>query len=80
MSGTLAGSLAGSVDVRREETEWRFTPQQAWIPGEYRIVIHTTLEDLAGNHINRAFDVDTFDPITRKVERETVSLPLRIRR
>ena len=48
--------------------------------GEYRIVIHTTLEDLAGNHINRPFDVDTFDPITRKVERETVSLPLRIRR
>jgi hypothetical protein len=73
-------NLAGSVKVGGEETEWRFTPQQPWIQGEYRIVIHTTLEDLAGNHINRAFDVDTFDPITRKVERETVSLPLRIRR
>jgi hypothetical protein len=77
---SVTGSLAGSVDVQHEETEWRFTPQQPWIQGEYSIVIHTTLEDLAGNHINRAFDVDTFDPITRKVERETVSLPLRIRR
>lgn len=74
------GGMPGSVNVQRGETEWRFTPQQPWVQGEYKIVIHTVLEDLAGNHINRAFDVDTFDPITRKVERETVSLPLRIRR
>jgi hypothetical protein len=42
-------------------------------------VIHTDLEDLAGNHILRAFDVDTFDPITPRLAAETMTLPLRIR-
>jgi hypothetical protein len=42
-------------------------------------VIRTDLEDLAGNHILRAFDVDVFDPITPKLTAETMTLPLRIR-
>jgi hypothetical protein len=71
--------VAGKVSVGRDETEWRFTPDTPWRPGAYTIVIRTTLEDLAGNHINRAFDVDTFDPITRNVVADTVTLPLRIR-
>ena len=65
--------------MARDETEWRFTPDRPWSAGSYAIVIRTTLEDLAGNHINRAFDVDTFDPITRTVATDTVTLPLRIR-
>ena len=71
--------VAGKVSVARDETEWRFTPDRPWRAGNYTIVIRTTLEDLAGNHINRAFDVDTFDPITRTVATDTVTLPLRIR-
>jgi hypothetical protein len=71
--------VAGKVSVDRDETEWRFTPDAPWHAGAYAIVIRTTLEDLAGNHINRAFDVDTFDPITRTVATETVTLPLRIK-
>ena len=54
-------------------------PTSPGIAGAYAIVVRTTLEDLAGNHINRAFDVDTFDPITRTVATETVTLPMRIR-
>ena len=72
-------NVAGTVEVGAGETEWRFTPRQPWPRGDYKMVIRTTLEDLAGNHILRAFDVDTFDPITRKVTAETVSLPLHIR-
>ena len=75
---TVAG-VTGSVAVSKGETEWRFTPDRPWTAGEYKIVIRTTLEDLAGNHILRAFDVDVFDPITPKVAAETVSLTLRIR-
>ena len=71
--------VAGKVSVERDETRWRFTPDRPWAAGTYAIVIRTTLEDLAGNHINRPFDVDTFDPITRTVSTETVTLPLRIR-
>jgi hypothetical protein len=71
--------VSGTVSVDRDETEWRFTPGRPWRAGTYSIVIRTTLEDLAGNHINRAFDVDTFDPITRTVETDTVSLTVRIK-
>ena len=72
-------AVTGKVSVERDETQWRFTPDHPWPAGTYTIVIRTTLEDLAGNHINRPFDVDTFDPITRTVATETVTLPLRIR-
>jgi hypothetical protein len=71
--------VTGTIAVGRGETEWRFTPDRPWRSGSYKIVVRTTLEDLAGNHILRAFDVDTFDPVTRKVVAETVMLPLRIR-
>lgn len=74
------GAVAGTVTVEREETEWRFTPTQPWKSGDYRLIVATTLEDLAGNHIGRAFDVDTFDPITKSLPRDTVSLPFRIGR
>jgi hypothetical protein len=73
------GRIAGSVAVVRDETEWRFTPQQPWVVGDYQIVIQTTLEDLAGNHVGRAFDVDTFERVTRSLPKETTSLPFRIR-
>jgi len=68
------GPVTGSIDVQRNETLWRFTPRQAWKAGDYRVIVQTTLEDLAGNHIGRAFDVDTFDPITKSLPRETGSL------
>jgi len=74
----IAG-VTGSVAVGRGETEWRFTPDQPWKAGDHKIVIRTDLEDLAGNHILRAFDVDVFDPITPILTAETITLPLRIR-
>jgi hypothetical protein len=75
-----SGRVEGSVSVAQHETEWRFTPRSAWQRGEYRIVVETALEDLAGNHIGRPFDVDVFDPITRTISRETISIPLWIGR
>ena len=72
-------TLEERMEIAREETEWRFVPDVPWSARDYRIVIRTTLEDLAGNHINRPFDVDTFDPITKSVSSETVSLRVRPR-
>jgi hypothetical protein len=71
--------VTGKVDVQRGETEWRFTPVQPWKAGSHAIVVPTNLEDLAGNKVGRAFDVDVFEKVTRTVERETVSLPFRTR-
>jgi len=70
--------VSGNIAVDKQETEWRFTPAAAWKAGDFQLVVQTTLEDLAGNHIGRPFDVDTFEKVTPTIERETVSVPFRI--
>lgn len=50
--------LAGEIRIEREETRWLFTPRTPWRPGEHQLVAAATLEDVAGNRIGRAFEVD----------------------
>jgi len=71
--------LDGTVTIAADETEWRFTPHERWAAGPGRLIVQTTLEDLAGNHIGRPFDVDTFDRVTKVVTAETVDVPFRLR-
>jgi hypothetical protein len=73
------GNIAGVIDVERQETQWRFTPREAWKPGAYRLVIDTGLEDLAGNHIGQLFDIDVFERVTEHITTSAVSLPFTIR-
>lgn len=35
-----------------------FIPKKAWKKGNYTLVVQSTLEDLAGNNMNRLFDTD----------------------
>jgi hypothetical protein len=70
--------VKGSVEVAPGETEWRFTPDAPWKPGDYRLTVNTKLEDLAGNRIGRAFDVDLFKEVTAQIQTETVSIPFRV--
>jgi hypothetical protein len=73
------GNVAGTVTVTRQETEWRFAPQQIWMAGNYQLIIDTGLEDLAGNHIGQPFDLDVFDRVTEHINSTTVSLPFTVR-
>ena len=74
-----SGTLDGNIAVEESETQWRFTPAQVWKAGEYRLVIDTSLEDLAGNRIGKPFDVDTFDRVSERISSKSVSLPFRVR-
>ncbi len=66
----------GAITIDENESCWRFTPPRPWAEGEYRLVAQTVLlEDVAGNSIDRAFDVDLDDPAARRTESDTVSLP-----
>jgi hypothetical protein len=53
-----AAGVAGRIAVDRDETRWMFTPDGPWKSGAYRLVADNLLEDIAGNHLDRAFDVD----------------------
>jgi hypothetical protein len=73
------GDVLGAVGVERQESEWRFTPQAPWAPGQYRLVIDTSLEDLAGNKIGQLFDIDVFDHVTERITTTATSLVFEIR-
>jgi hypothetical protein len=70
--------VAGTVTVDRQETQWRFIPSSPWKPGAYSLVVDTALEDLAGNRIGQAFDVDIFENVSEHLSSKTISLPFRI--
>jgi hypothetical protein len=71
--------VAGEISLSDHERVWSLTPAARWSAGEYRLVVDTTLEDLAGNRIGRAFEVDVAGPIERRVLAETIELPFTIR-
>jgi hypothetical protein len=50
--------ISGTIAVSASETNWQLTPQAAWSPGRYELVIHRVLEDVCGNRVGRAFEVD----------------------
>jgi hypothetical protein len=72
-------SVAGTVSVGHHEAQWLFTPQQPWKEGDYQLVVDTGIEDLAGNHIGEAFDIDTFEHVTEHITTKTVTLPFGVR-
>ena len=67
--------LEGEIAIEAAETRWRFTPRDAWTPGTYDLVALAFLEDLAGNRVGRAFEVDNFErtDITAEPERRTLA-------
>jgi len=71
--------VSGSVVVDRQETEWRFTPSEPWKAGDYRLLVNASLEDISGNRINRAFDVDRSKLAADRSSEATGSLPFSVR-
>jgi hypothetical protein len=72
------GEISGKIAVDRNETEWSFTPNEAWKPGSYRITADNTLEDISGNHLDRPFDVDIFETVTKHITSTTTSIPFTV--
>jgi hypothetical protein len=70
--------LAGDVSIEGAETRWRFIPRDPWVSGDYDLVALAFLEDLAGNRIGRAFEVDNFErtDITTEPERRTLAFTI----
>ncbi len=57
-----------------EERRWEFRAEMRWKAGKYTIVVDKTLEDISGNRIGRAFDVDLENEIDRPTEAATVKI------
>jgi len=63
MDGTR---LVGRIAVGPDERSWSFLPNEHWTAGDYRLAIGSVLEDLAGNSIERPFEVDLTKAPPRK--------------
>lgn len=71
--------VPGKVTIDSEERQWRFVSEQPWASGNHILKVDTALEDLAGNKVGRPFEVDTFERVSRRVQRDVISLPFRVR-
>jgi hypothetical protein len=66
-------NIAGTPKLSDNEKTWTFTPDQPWKPGKHRLLVQTTIEDLAGNNIGKPFEVDLFSGVQKRLTRDTVS-------
>jgi hypothetical protein len=71
--------LEGVVVVGANERTWAFTPAEPWQAGPHNLVAFAMLEDLAGNRIGRAFEVDQFDRTDESSEPEKTLIPFSIK-
>jgi hypothetical protein len=72
---TPAGEkIAGSIAIKEHETLWQFHPDAPWKAGPYFLDVATLLEDLAGNSLDRPFEVDVFEKVEERVERVSRTL------
>lgn len=51
-------TVLGTPALTDSERKWSFTPSKPWLPGIYHLVVPTILEDLAGNNVGKAFEVE----------------------
>lgn len=71
--------LTGDVTIPTAEVQWKFVPKAAWSAGEHRLVVLSILEDVAGNRIGRAFEVDMFEKVDSTAKPERSYLPFTVR-
>ncbi len=50
--------LAGEVEIGNKERSFTFRPERPWRAGAHSVAIETILEDVAGNNLKQAFDLD----------------------
>jgi len=71
----------GTARLDAQESRWLFTPDEAWQARDYQLQINRALEDIAGNRLGRAFDVelDVFDRVKPPASAASESLTFRPR-
>jgi hypothetical protein len=72
-------AVPGKITLSHREQRWTFQPSAAWRRGTYRLIIQTTLEDLAGNNIGKPFDVDLHAAGQHSLTAPTISRKFSVR-
>ena len=76
-----AGRLVeGTSTLHDHEQRWTFTPQDSWNTGPHQLQVQNTIEDLAGNNIGKAFEVDLFEGVQRRFTNQVVKISFEVRK
>jgi hypothetical protein len=70
--------VEGTIGIDQGETRWTLTPMTPWRAGAYQLLALDILEDVAGNQIGRAFEVDNFDTVDKGPNPQTIAIPFRV--
>jgi hypothetical protein len=79
VQGSDGAAIGGDISVGKGELTWSFTPREFWKAGTHHLVAFGMLEDLAGNRIGRAFEVDQFERSDKSGEPEKTLIAFLIR-
>ena len=60
--------VLGKTQLGNDERLWSFIPEKPWSTGTYRLQFANTLEDLAGNNVGKAFEVNVFKNIETRIQ------------
>lgn len=71
--------VTGFAILADREHRWEWIRQQPWPAGDYRIAVDATVEDLAGNSVDKPFEIDVLRPVQKKVEQKIHYLPFAVR-
>ncbi|HEX5110711.1 MAG TPA: hypothetical protein VFV95_19810 [Vicinamibacterales bacterium] len=71
-------AVVGDVRIEPGERRWVFTPRDPWRAATYHLLALSILEDVAGNQIGRAFEVDNFDTVDKSPDPQTVLIPFNV--
>ena len=69
----------GTARLEQNERTWIFIPEQPWKAGRYRLLVQTTIEDLAGNNVGKPFEVDLFSDVQKRLTREVAERGFEVR-
>jgi hypothetical protein len=71
--------VEGTSALAEHETRWSFTPRETWTAGPHQLQVQNNIEDLAGNNIGKAFEVDLMEPIQRRFTNQVVRVSFEVR-
>ena len=72
--------LSVTVTVNATQTGVELRPtSQLWVAGKYQLVVDKRLEDVCGNRVGRAFEIDVIRPIPENASETFVVLPFSVK-
>jgi hypothetical protein len=72
--------VEGEIRVSETETRWQFTPRRPWAEGDYVLEVDSVLEDVCGNRVGRAFEVDEERPAPETVPPARLSFTISLKK